>query len=97
MVPCSGEHITPTSVLRCGQLYSIEMQRIDLKESDWRSSIAKAKAMDWLIRHRVAGKSSVEVDNYVEKLCTHSCKVERHPAPTFCQKFEFQRRSRLLV
>jgi hypothetical protein len=55
------------------------MQRIDLKESDWRSSIAKAKAMDWLIRHRVAGKSSVEVDNYVEKLCTHSCEVERHP------------------
>ena len=53
------------------------MQRIDLKESDWRSSIAKAKAMDWLIRHRVAGKSSVEVDNYVEKLCTHSCEVER--------------------
>jgi hypothetical protein len=52
------------------------MQRIDLKESDWRSSIAKAKAMDWLIRHRVAGKLSVEVDNYVEKLCTHSCEVE---------------------
>ena len=71
------------------------MQRIDLKESDWRSSIAKAKAMDWLIRHRVAGKSSVEVDNYVEKLCTHSCEVERHPGPTLCQKFEFQRRSRL--
>jgi hypothetical protein len=65
------------------------MQRIDLKESDWRSSIAKAKAMDWLIRHRVAGKSSVEVDNYVEKLCTHSCEVERHPGPTLCQKFEF--------
>ena len=58
------------------------MQRIDLKESDWRSSIAKAKAMDWLIRHRVAGKSSVAVDNYVEKLCTHSCEVERHPGPT---------------
>jgi hypothetical protein len=74
---------------------AVEMQRIDLKESDWRSSIAKAKAMDWLIRHRVAGKSSVEVDNYVEKLCTHSCEVERHPGPTLCQKFEFQRRSRL--
>jgi len=57
------------------------MQRIDLKESDWRSSIAKAKAMDWLIRHRVAGKSSVEVDNYVEKLCTHSCEVESIPVP----------------
>jgi len=65
------------------------MQRIDLKESDWRSSIAKAKAMDWLIRHRVAGKSSVEVDNYVEKLCTHSCEVERHPGPSLCQKFGF--------
>ena len=65
------------------------MQRIDLKESDWRSSIAKAKAMDWLIRHRVVGKSSVEVDNYVEKLCTHACEVERHAGPTLCRNSSF--------
>jgi len=42
------------------------IQQIDLKEPDWRSSVAKAKAMDWFIRHRVAGKSSVAVDNYVK-------------------------------
>lgn len=53
--------------------------------------------MDGFIRHRVAGKSSVAVDNYVEKLCMHSCEVERHPGPALCQKFEFQRRPRLLV
>ena len=57
------------------------MQRIDLKESDWRSSIAKAKAMDWLIRHRVAGKSSVEVDNTWKNFARTLARWRGIPAP----------------
>jgi hypothetical protein len=42
--------------------------------------------MDWFIRHRVAGKSSVEVDNYMEKLCTYFLEDLRSSVPVRYQR-----------
>jgi len=72
-----------------GSYIQNQYSKSTLKNQTGAVRLPKQIAMDWFIRHRVAGKSSVEVDNYVKNFARTLAGWGGIPVPHYVKNSSF--------